>query len=332
MDKLQELTTSQTSALKKDELLSLLNGTLRELVEKTKEVTKQNEKITEQNNKLSEEFKEQFKGLEDKVESQNEKITEQNEMLLEQIRGIEGRVETTLNRMERDITYMSNNLHALSEDAQKVQDRVGTLETKLDQMHELPAKVEQLDTRIEDIIEEKVKEKVKEELKDMYEILVSQQKFLEQVDAEKRGRNLVFYGIQEGSTDLGSDDIEKVKKVIEKTKLNNAGDMDNLQVRRLGAERDDSKPRPLFVSVETHKLRKDILLHAKNLKDEAGCSRIYIKKDIHPCVRKERDRLLKREKEEKQNPANEGINIKYDWDGRVLRRDGVIIDRYRPSF
>ena len=41
---------------------------------------------------------------------------------------------------------------------------------------------------------------------------------------------------------------------------------------------------------------------------------------------------MKKVKEEKQKPGNTGVDIKYDWKNRVITRDGVIIDRFRPSF
>ena len=300
MNQLQEMSASQTGALKRDDLINLLNNSMRDL--------------GIQNEKLSKQLSEMEGRLENKLTEQEEKI------------------EQKLDRVVRNVSDMSTDIRSMRDEAHQVQDRVETLETRMDQIRDLPDKVEQLDERMNEIIEEKVNERIDEKIKDMYEIMVSQQKFLEQMDADKRGKNLIFYGISEISTELGTNDTEKVKKVISKTKLENAETITNLQVKRLGEARTDSRPRPLHVSVETYKIRRDILAHAKNLKDEAGFSHVYIKKDIHPCVRKERDRILKREKEEKRKPINEGIDIKYDWDDRVLRRDGVIIDRYRPSF
>ena len=61
-------------------------------------------------------------------------------------------------------------------------------------------------------------------------------------------------------------------------------------------------------------------------------NKIYIKKDVHPAVRKENNRLRSREKEEKDKPENVGINFDYDWKNRALLRDGVEIDRYSPQF
>ena len=72
---------------------------------------------------------------------------------------------------------------------------------------------------------------------------------------------------------------------------------------------------------------------AKNLKGKGGdFTCVFIKKDIHPASRKEMMRLRNREKEERQKPDNQGVDITYDWQNRVLLRDGVVIDRYFPNF
>ena len=69
------------------------------------------------------------------------------------------------------------------------------------------------------------------------------------------------------------------------------------------------------------------------MKDVEGIlSKVYIKKDIHPAIRKENDRLRKREKEEKEKAENVGSDVSYDWKRRVLTRDGVINDRLMLKF
>lgn len=94
-----------------------------------------------------------------------------------------------------------------------------------------------------------------------------------------------------------------------------------------------NRTRPILLVVESQERRNAILDKARNLKNEGPVfSRIYIKKDTHPAVRKELGRLRKREKEERDKPENQGVNIKYDNNERVLLRDGLIIDRYTPSF
>ena len=61
-------------------------------------------------------------------------------------------------------------------------------------------------------------------------------------------------------------------------------------------------------------------------------SRVYIKKDIHPVVRKEIGRLRKKVRDENAKAENDGVNIVYDAKNRIVTRNGVIIDRFTPKF
>ena len=36
--------------------------------------------------------------------------------------------------------------------------------------------------------------------------------------------------------------------------------------------------------------------------------------------------------QEKDDPMNEGVDIKFDWKERVLKINGVMVDRFKPSF
>ena len=79
--------------------------------------------------------------------------------------------------------------------------------------------------------------------------------------------------------------------------------------------------------------RDTVLQNTKALKDAGGTYRhVYVKKDIHPAVRKEWRRLKDAEKSEKEKPCNQGCDIRLDTNKRELLRDGVIIDRWSPSF
>ena len=44
------------------------------------------------------------------------------------------------------------------------------------------------------------------------------------------------------------------------------------------------------------------------------------------------NRLRIKERNEKLKPENYGAEIKYDREGRVLMKDGIIIDRFCPVF
>ena len=130
---------------------------------------------------------------------------------------------------------------------------------------------------------------------------------------------------------LGTSDLERVQSIIKKTDI--SLHRDNLCVRRLGAETADrSRSRPLLISLKCQETRREILNNAKKLKDTTDCSSIFIRKDTHPTLRYEANRLRIRERNEKANPENRNVNIQYDRKQRVLMRNGIIIDRFSPSF
>ena len=110
-------------------------------------------------------------------------------------------------------------------------------------------------------------------------------------------------------------------------------DIDNIRIKRLSeTQGNQDKTRPILVIDENHEIQKQLLMKAKWLTNQIGCSRIYIKKDLHYTVHKELNRLKKRERQEKLNARNEGADIKFDWKEGVLKMNGMIVDRYKPSF
>ena len=169
-------------------------------------------------------------------------------------------------------------------------------------------------------------------LDDAFKIINLQQKFLENLDSRERSKNFIVFGLQEEANALGDDDLSKVKSIVKAAKLPNDLDVSTWQLRRLG-QRNGGNKRPLWIGTDRQQVRNLVLDHAKNLKDVGDIySAIYMKKDLHPAVRKETLRLREREKEEKNKPENVGVNIRYDWKNKVLLRDNEIIDKYAPSF
>lgn len=76
--------------------------------------------------------------------------------------------------------------------------------------------------------------------------------------------------------------------------------------------------------------RKDVLDSARNLKTKGDTYKsIYIKKDVHPLVRKEFERLRDVAKREQDRPENEGKNVRYDYRERKVYVDDVVIDSFR---
>ena len=59
---------------------------------------------------------------------------------------------------------------------------------------------------------------------------------------------------------------------------------------------------------------------------------IYVKKDLHPATRKEWKRLRDVVAAEKAKPVNQGCAITLDYKSRQVTRDGVVIDKWRPTY
>lgn len=168
---------------------------------------------------------------------------------------------------------------------------------------------------------------LRKELNSLKEVVVQQQKALEGLDARNRERNLIIMGLAEAK---GAETDEERCSLI----LSRIG-CEAIQFEstaRLGKPSDDRK-RPVLVKVETREKRDEILKNAKKLKAAGDDFKlIYIKKDVHPAVRKEWQRLKEAEKEEKRKPENQGCVIELDFKRRQLLRDGEIIDSWSPSY
>ena len=136
----------------------------------------------------------------------------------------------------------------------------------------------------------------------------------------------------EDNDHLRRDDREKIKTLLDKTGYTGELNLHDWELKRLG-QVSANRSRPILLVVDSLQLRNAILEKAKHLKTAGPpFSSVYIKKDIHPAIRKELSRLRRREREEKDKPENAGTVIAYDSKARVLLRDGVVIDRYAPTF
>ena len=180
-----------------------------------------------------------------------------------------------------------------------------------------------------------VKEEVKElsvKLNSAFEIIHQQQIFLESLDNKERRCNLVITGLPEIADDIGSNDPEKLKTVFNKAKCPSDIDPSGFTLRRLGQPNDQQK-RFLHVTCNSQQQRDKIIATAKELKSAGeNFKNIYIKKDIHPAIRKELGRLRKRAYDEKNKPDNSDATIEYDPKNRVVTRNGLVIDRFYPKF
>lgn len=205
-----------------------------------------------------------------------------------------------------------------------------------------------IESKLDDLLEKWNKEKdalnkqiheLRKDKERMAETLSQHQRMLESIEAERRAANVIMTGVPEEQLGDAITDFEKVKLV-----LSTIGQqaVEVKSVERLGSrqQRQDQRPppggsrrlyrRPIKVVLKDSGNRKDVLDSARNLKTKGDAYKsIYIKKDVHPLVRKEFERLRDVAKRERDRPENEGKNVRYDYRERKVYVDDVVIDSFR---
>ena len=179
-----------------------------------------------------------------------------------------------------------------------------------------------------------------QELRKSNEILldtVQQQRFLEEVDAEKRAKNLIVLGVSENDFNVNEQtmhtDMDKVGAVLNAIGFREPHNI--VSVQRLGKEDPNARrPRPIKVVFTNSEDRQKSMTLQKNLKGTLGgaLANVKVKRDTHPAIRKEFGRLFSAEREEKEKPENVGKEVSFDLKRRVLLVDGLVVDRFKPSF
>ena len=154
------------------------------------------------------------------------------------------------------------------------------------------------------------------------------QKSLQTMYEKEREKHIVITGVQDGES---ADDAGSIKEIFD---VIGCSGITPTKVSRLGKDiHADNRPRPILVVVNNVTERQDILDHAKALKGAGDkFSSVYLKKDLHPDVRKEWNRLRDVCKKEKAKATNVGAQIFIDYKQGVLKRDNSIIDRYINPF
>ena len=174
--------------------------------------------------------------------------------------------------------------------------------------------------------------KLKDENTQLRATSYQHQRFLEQIDSRLRETNVVIMGVPDGKLKLKdkSNDDEKCLLIFREIQ---ATGIRLVEVKRLGEEKAD-KTRPILVRLNSRIDRDSLIEKAKSLKDhaEAELKSIYIKKDIHPLVRKEWKRLKDAETALNNDPSKGESVIMLDPKKRVITKDGVVVDRWQPNF
>ena len=219
-----------------------------------------------------------------------------------------------------------------------------TLETKLDviidQLKEVKDELSLL--RVEN---EKVKqrmEKIEGENIELRKTLIQQQCFMESVDAERRAANLIITGLPETDIEIGGigedggnqqvyrSELEKVQLIM---KVVNS-DAEILSFRRLGKPRvPPTLGRPLLLQLKRAEQRRNILVNSKNLKAADGIlKRVFVKKDTHPSIQKEINRLEYVKRTETRKDCNQGKHVIFDRASRTVQVDGQVVDKFNAHF
>ena len=169
---------------------------------------------------------------------------------------------------------------------------------------------------------------------DQNKVLAAQQKFLESIDTEKRGQDMIVLGLTEtlnGDNEENNDEIQinLILRAIEvdpnKVKVE--------RIERLGKveEGNAMKKRPIKVTLETRAMRDSILRNASKLKEQGEndpFKRVFLKRDVHPDIRKEEKRLYEVFKAERAKPGNADLDVLFDRKNRVVTVNGQEIDRF----
>ena len=172
--------------------------------------------------------------------------------------------------------------------------------------------------------------------KEIREIIDNHQQFLEKTDAYRRENNLVVFGLKEAETTTNTEGDGA--QVNDETQVNailtviGCGDVVPEKVMRLGKINPENntgqaKKRPLLVVLKSAQERKKVLINSSKLKEDETFNTTFIKKDQTPQERKEWARLRRVLSDEKDRPANAGIEVKIDYRRKCVMVGERIVDR-----
>ena len=235
-----------------------------------------------------------------------------------------------LGAIEGLVNDTKDEVRVVKEDIKDVKDEAANMKADIDDLKQRMSDAENAVDQIKALKD--LQQEMDKKLDFLSKTVTYHQGMLESTDAKFRATHVIIYGVPEDET-FGETDKDRVENIIGKTNALPGVSLGNLKIKRLGDQPLQlPRTRALHVTFDNHDQQRKVLENSKNLKDVTGYKKIYIKKDKHPTVRFEQNRLRKREKEEKEKPENALCKITYDYKERVLKKDGVIIDRFCPSF
>ena len=200
------------------------------------------------------------------------------------------------------------------------------IERKLDEILEELKSIREKSEKCENEIR-----RIDQTVNDHSKILAAQQKFMEQLDGEKRAKHLIVLGLKE---ERNMSDLDKFNDIVRVIGLKPGEDVKVENTERLGTinENDQNKVRPMKVTLESMQMRSQMLKNASKLKDQeegSAYKRIFLKRDTHPDVRAEEKRLYEVFKAERDKPENVDKEVLFDRKNRVVTVNRDEIDRFR---
>lgn len=167
---------------------------------------------------------------------------------------------------------------------------------------------------------------LRSEVDTLKEIVSSHTRFLETVDEKSRQRNLIVFGVPD-ELEGEKEDEKKLEKIFEKLHCKDiATGFTFERFRKAG----NGMTKPILVVLPDNKTRKKILQKKGQLVGGAYAD-IKLKRDQHAAIRREWSRLRKVFDDENAKPENQD-RMEFDRKERVVKRDGQIIDSWKPIF
>lgn len=215
-----------------------------------------------------------------------------------------------------------DSIMATSTGNEGLQDVNNKLEALTNEITELKQAITSPDSLIS-----KKMDQLQEQINKQAVIIEKQQRFLETLDRKERETNVIITGVPDESESLEGATTEQGK--VEKIWLKLETREEVKGHRRLGSSGEVNRRRPILVTLANKSARDSVLEKTKKLKQAGGeFQKIYVKKDVHPSIRKEWKRLYDAEKQEKERPENAGCVIRFDRRERKLYRNEEVIDSW----
>ena len=221
---------------------------------------------------------------------------------------------------------------------------IASLAAKVETLEKAVKKKESVKPQDEKILTE-IKEEYSSNMKTIKETVAAQQKTIEDLQHDKRIKNLVITGVPEpsgASQDIRNQHRSTIDSIFAAVEC---AEVKPSHIKRLGVKQQppsntdngenqqaSAPPRPILVTLNTAADVRMILKKRYTLKNNATFSNVYVKTDDHPLVRKEWNRLREVARKEKSAPINAGCVIKLDYKKKAVTRNGEVIDEFVSPF